>query len=63
MKDIKLTNIMTALNKSFTVNSEGNVALVTYGTTGDTPKQENVASKLRKSIDTSNDRVRVVSTS
>jgi|APSaa5957512535_1039671.scaffolds.fasta_scaffold912341_1 hypothetical protein len=56
-------NIMTALNESFTVNSEGNVALVTYGTTGDTPKQENVQSKLRKSIDTTNDRVRVVSTS
>jgi hypothetical protein len=63
MKDIKLTNIMTALNDSFTVNSEGNVALVTFGTTGDTPKQENVQAKLRKSIDTTNDRVRVVSTS
>ncbi len=58
-----MTNIMTALNKSFTVNSEGNVSLTTYGTTGDTPKQENVQSKLRKSIDTTNNRVRVVSTS
>ena len=63
MKDIKLTNIVTALNKSFTVNSEGNVAITTYGTTGDTPTQGNVQAKLRKSIDTTNDRVRVVSTS
>jgi protein involved in polysaccharide export with SLBB domain len=64
MKDIKLTNIMTALNKSFTVNSEGNVALKVVGTVhAGTAKQENLQSKIRKSIDTANDRVRVVSTS
>ena len=62
MKDTKLTNIVTALNKSFTTNSEGNVALTTFGTTGDTPIQENVQAKIRKSIDTTNNRVRVVST-
>ena len=56
-------NIITALNKCFTENSEGNVVLNVQGTSGDTDKLENWQSKLRKSIDTANNRVRVVSTS
>ncbi len=57
-----MTNIATALNKCFTTDSEGNVALKVEGTSGDNAKQENWQAKLRKSIDTTNDRVRVVST-
>jgi hypothetical protein len=58
-----MTNIMTALNKCFTENSAGEVGLKVSSTSGDNEKLENVQSKLRKSIDTTNNRVRVVSTS
>jgi len=57
-----MTNVVTALNKCFAVDSNGNMALSVYGTSGDTPKRENIMAKLRKTIDTTNDRVRVVST-
>lgn len=57
-------NIVTELNKSFTTDSNGNVALKVVGTVhAGTEKLENWQSKLRKSIDTTNSRVRVVSTS
>ncbi len=56
-------NIMTALNKCFTEDSDGNVGLKVSNTSGDNEKLENVQAKLRKSIDTANNRVRVVSTS
>jgi hypothetical protein len=55
-------NVMTALNKCLVQDSNGNYALQVTGTSGDTPKLENIMSKLRKSIDTTNNRVRVVST-
>ena len=58
-----MTNIVTALNKSFTTTSEGNTALKVVGTVhAGTAKQENAQAKLRKSIDTTNNRLRVVST-
>jgi hypothetical protein len=55
-------NIVTALNKCLTTDSNGNYALRVGGTSGDTPANGNVIKKLRLSIDTTNDRVRVVST-
>ena len=58
-----MTNIITALNKCLTTDSNSNEALKVEGTSGDNAKQENWQSKLRKAIDTTNNRVRVVSTS
>ena len=55
-------NVITALNKCFTLDSNGNVALTVVGTTGDTPAQGNIMAKLRKSIDTTTNQVRVVAT-
>jgi hypothetical protein len=54
---------MTALNKTLVTNSNGNIAMRVLNTVGDNPKQENMQSKLRKSIDTTTNQVRVVSTS
>ena len=56
-------NIVTALNKCLVESSTGVYALTVQNTAGDTDKQENWQSKLRKSIDTTNNRVRVVATS
>ena len=59
-----MTNIVTALNRSFTTSSLGNTSLKVVGTIhAGTAKQENINSKMRKSIDTTNNRLRVVSTS
>jgi len=56
-------NIATELNKTLVQDSNGNYAMQVLGTTGDTPKQEVWQSKLRKSIDTTSNQLRVVSTS
>jgi hypothetical protein len=56
-------NIVTELNKCLVESSTGVYALTVQNTAGDTDKQENWQSKLRKSIDTTNNRVRVVATS
>ncbi len=55
-------NIVTALNKCLTTDSNGNYALRVGGTSGDTFVNGNIIKKLRLSIDTTNNRVRVVST-
>ena len=56
-------NIVTALNKCLIQDSNGNYALQVLGTLTDTAKSEALQSKLRKSIDTTTNQVRVVSTS
>jgi len=53
-------NIATALNKCLEEDSNGNMALKVFSTGGGTEKLEKWQSKLRKSIDTTNYRVRVV---
>ena len=55
-------NVVSALNKCMIEDSNGNVALKVYGTSGDNPSNMNVMTKIRKSIDTTNSRVVVVST-
>ena len=58
-----MTNIVTALGRCFTTSSLGNTSLNLVSTEhAGTAKQENLQSKIRKSIDTSANKVRVVST-
>jgi len=55
-------NIATELNKCFYEDAYGVISLKITDTVGDNAKQEVMQSKFRKSIDTANNKVRVVST-
>jgi len=57
-----MANVITILNKCIATNSNGEYAVTVQGTTGATPANGNICAKVRKSIDTTNDRVRVVNT-
>jgi len=55
-------NIVTELGKCFKEDDNGNLYLKVTDTATATDKLENWQSKLRKSIDTTNNKLRVVST-
>jgi len=56
-------NIATEFNKCFTEDAHGVISVKILPTSGDNDKQEHFQSKFRKSIDTTENKLRVVSTS